>query len=591
MKTVTSKDGTKIAYDQVGKGPAVILVTGALGTRSDMTTNPLVKGLEWHFTVMDYDRRGRGDSGDTAPYTVEREIEDIEALIDAAGGSAYVYGPSSGAILALEAARALPTKIKKLALYEPPFIIDDSRPPLPTDYVEQLNAAIAAGRPGDAVEIFMTKAMLIPAEFVTMMRNAPPGQTFGSEEGAQPPTWSDMEKVAHTLAYDGMIVRDYLAGKPLPPGRWANVPARTLVIVGGNSEPFFHDGAQALVDAMPHAQRRVLEGQDHAVNLAVLAPVVDEFFRVNALNRHPTGRLRTDAKSAERIQNKFLASFASWRLTNLCDSNMEEHHMKKVTSKDGTTIAYDQTGSGPALILVGGMFEQRAFESDTAFLAVFPDLTQHFSVYHYDRRGRGDSGDTLPYAVQREIEDIEAVIDIAGGSAYLSGISSGASLALEAALALGGKVKKLVLYDPPYNDDPDARQSWAQFRKKLQTILAEGRHGDAVELFMLQTGMPREHLQGIRQIPMWPMLEAVAPTIAYDAAAVGEEAAVPAERAATLPIPALVMNGSESYPFMLQAGKTLAKAIPHAQYRVLEGQTHEVKPEAIAPALIEFFEG
>ena len=262
--------------------------------------------------------------------------------------------------------------------------------------------------------------------------------------------------------------------------------------------------------------------------------------------------------------------------------------MQTVTSKDGTTIAYDQTGSGPALILVGGMFEQRAFESDTAFLAVFPELTQHFTVYHYDRRGRGDSGDTLPYAVQREIEDIEALIDTAGGSAYLSGISSGGSLALEA--ALGGKVKKLAMYDPPYNDDPDARKSWRQFQKELQTTLAEGRHGDAVELFMLQTGMPREHLEGIRQIPMWPMLEAVAPTIAYDAAAVGEDAAVPAERAARLHIPALVINGSESYPFMLESGKTLAKAIPNAQYRVLEGQKHEVTPEALAPVLVEFFE-
>jgi pimeloyl-ACP methyl ester carboxylesterase len=278
MKTVTSKDGTKIAYEQVGKGPVVILVTGALGTRTDMSKNPLVKVLESHFTVIDYDRRGRGDSGDTQPYAVQREIEDIEALIDAAGGSAYLHGQSSGAILSLEAARVLPTKIKKLALYEPPFIIDNSRPPLPTDYVEQLNAAIAAGRPGDAVEIFMTKALLIPAEFVTMMRNAPPGQNFGEEGGAQPPAWSDMEKVAHTLAYDGLIARDYLAGKPLPK-RWESVPARTLVIVGGNSEPFFHDGAKALVADMPSADYRILEGQDHAVNPAVLAPVLDEFFR------------------------------------------------------------------------------------------------------------------------------------------------------------------------------------------------------------------------------------------------------------------------------------------------------------------------
>jgi len=279
MKTVTSKDGTTIAFDQSGKGPAVILVTGALGTRSHATPNSMADILSKQFTAIDYDRRGRGDSGDTPPYAVQREIEDIEALIDGAGRSAFLFGNSSGAILALEAAHALPNKVRKLVMYEPPFIIDDSRPPLPKDYVEQLNAATAAGRPGDAVEIFMTKAMLIPPEFVAMMRNAPMSQTFGDDTGAKPPEWADMEKVAHTLAYDGMIVKDFLAGKPLPPKRWASFTAPTLVIVGGNSEPFFHDGAQALVNDMPNARRRTLEGQDHAVSPAALEPMLTEFFQ------------------------------------------------------------------------------------------------------------------------------------------------------------------------------------------------------------------------------------------------------------------------------------------------------------------------
>lgn len=163
MRTVTSKDGTSIAFDQYGKGPAVILVTGALGVRlPNPMSGQLPELLSHHFTVIDYDRRGRGDSGDTHPYAVQREVEDIEALIDAAGGSAFLYGLSSGAVLALEAASKLPNKVKKLVLYEPPFIINDSRPPVPKDYVEQLNTAIAAGRPGEAVEIYMTKAMLIP---------------------------------------------------------------------------------------------------------------------------------------------------------------------------------------------------------------------------------------------------------------------------------------------------------------------------------------------------------------------------------------------------------------------------------------------
>lgn len=271
MKTVTSRDGTKIAYDQSGTGSALILVTGALGVRGG---GDFVDLLAKHFTVIDYDRRGRGDSSDTAPYAPEREIEDIEALIDAVGGTAYVYGLSSGAILALEAARVLGSKISKLAMYEPPFIIDDSRPPVPHDYVEQLNAAIAAGRPGDAVEIFMTKALLIPSEFVQMMRTATMGDVFA--EGVKPPDWSDMEKVAHTLAYDGLVIRDFASGKPLPPKRWASVTSPTTVIVGGNSEPFFHDGAKALVADMPNAHYHILEGQDHAVAPQALAPVLIE---------------------------------------------------------------------------------------------------------------------------------------------------------------------------------------------------------------------------------------------------------------------------------------------------------------------------
>jgi len=279
MKTVISKDGTTIVFDQLGNGPTVILVNGALGTRSHAAPDSLADILSKQFTVMDYDRRGRGDSGDNQPYAVQREIEDIEALIDDAGGLAFLFGNSSGAILALEAARALPSKVKKLAMYEPPFIIDDSRPPLPKDYVEQLNAATAAGRPGEAVEIFMTKALLIPPEFVARMRNAPMSQTFGDETGAKPPEWADMEKVAHTLAYDGLIVKDFLAGKPLPPKRWASFAAPTLVIVGGNSESFFHDGAQALVEDMPNARRLILEGQDHAVAPATLAPILIEFFQ------------------------------------------------------------------------------------------------------------------------------------------------------------------------------------------------------------------------------------------------------------------------------------------------------------------------
>ncbi len=265
MQKVISKDGTPISYDPLGKGPAVILVSGAMGVRAHFI--PLAELLSKHFTVFNYDRRGRGDSGDTLPYAVEREIEDIEALINQAGGSAGVYGISSGAILALEAASQLSASVNKLALYEPPFILDDSRPPLPQDYVAQLNRAIAAGRRSEAVEIFMTRAILLPAEYLEPMRNDP--------------SWAEMEQIAHTIAYDGTIVGDTMSGKPLSPElvkRIAAVTMPTLVMDGEMSEAFFHHAAQALVDILPNAERRTLSGQEHGVAPEALAPVLVEFF-------------------------------------------------------------------------------------------------------------------------------------------------------------------------------------------------------------------------------------------------------------------------------------------------------------------------
>lgn len=264
--------------------------------------------------------------------------------------------------------------------------------------------------------------------------------------------------------------------------------------------------------------------------------------------------------------------------------------MRTVTSKDGTTIAYDRLGQGPVLVLVGGMFEQRALESETAQLATYPLLGQHFTVVHYDRRGRGDSTDTQPYAVEREIEDIEALIDEAGGTAFLFGISSGAALAFEAARTLGsGKVKKAAMYEAPYNDDADARQAWKAFRKELQQALAQDRRADAIGLFMSLLGATAEQIEEMHHYPMWPMWEAIAPTIAYDAAVLGEDASVPTARAAEVTMPALVMDGEASYPFMHATALALANAMPNAQHRPLERQTHEVAPEALAPVLVEFF--
>lgn len=263
--------------------------------------------------------------------------------------------------------------------------------------------------------------------------------------------------------------------------------------------------------------------------------------------------------------------------------------MPTVTSKDGTTIAFETSGTGPALVLVDGSLVYRAFDQEGPKLATL--LSEHFTVYRYDRRGRGESKDTQPYAVIGEIEDIEALIDAAGGEAFLCGFSSGASLALEATIVLSGKVTKLALYELPVNDDEKAQQAWRNYTKNLEAALAEGRNGDAIALFMMLTGAPEEQVEGMRGTPMWQTFEAVAPTLAYDHIAIlGEAAAVPTEQAARVTVPTLVMNGSSSFPFMHRSALALADAIPSAQHRVLEGQTHEVKAEALAPVLVEFFE-
>ena len=261
--------------------------------------------------------------------------------------------------------------------------------------------------------------------------------------------------------------------------------------------------------------------------------------------------------------------------------------MKTVTSKDGTTIAFDQSGEGPALILVSGAFLHRAMDPGTAQLAAL--LAQDFTVFHYDRRGRGDSTDTQPYAVDREIEDIEALINEAGGSAFVYGVSSGAALAMEAAIKLGNKIKKLAMYEAPYKSDDEARQAWREYRRELQELLAADRRGDAVALFLKLVGMPADQIEAMRSEHWWLAFEAVAPTLAYDAAVLGEDRAVPTERAARVTVPALVMDGGASDAFMHDTATGLANAMPHAQHRTLEGQTHDVSPEVIAPVLKEFF--
>ena len=256
MYTAVSADGTMIAFDRYGDGPPVIMAVGAFNTRSQ--TEPLARSLAPRFTVLNYDRRGRGDSGDTTPYAVEREIEDIAALIAVAGGSASLFGHSSGATLALKAAAAgLP--ITHLVVYEPPFNTGDNDPALPASFAGELAELVAAGRRGDAVELYQTKAVGIPTEVVAQMRHAPfrPG----------------LEAIAHTLAYDAAIIGD----RSLPTGLLATITTPALVITGENSPPFLRNAAQAAAAALPNGQLGVLPGQTHDLNPDATAPVMTKF--------------------------------------------------------------------------------------------------------------------------------------------------------------------------------------------------------------------------------------------------------------------------------------------------------------------------
>jgi len=257
MIEVTSKDGTIIGFDRLGEGPPVVLVCGGSTARS--ANAPLAGLLARRFTVFNYDRRGRGDSGDTAPYAVEREVEDLDAIIAAAGGSAAVYGTSSGAALALEAA-ASGLAVTKLALWEPPFIVDDSRPRPPADTATTYTELVSAGRRGDAVEFFMAEVVGMPAEFVAEARRAP--------------WWLAQEALAHTLAYDAAVMGDY----SVPTERVAAVAAPTLVLDGGASPAWLHTTAQAVANLLPAGRYHTLEGQEHNVAADALAPVLETFF-------------------------------------------------------------------------------------------------------------------------------------------------------------------------------------------------------------------------------------------------------------------------------------------------------------------------
>ncbi|MEV5716285.1 alpha/beta hydrolase [Amycolatopsis mediterranei] len=262
MTTTTSADGTQIAYTRAGSGPALVLVDGAMCYRGSSPNDALAKELATHFTVYTYDRRGRGESADTGPYTVEREVEDVAALIKEAGGEAFLFGISSGAALALEAVnQGLP--VTKLALYEPPFIVDGTRPRVPAAYAARLDQALKEGKRGKAVKMFMTEGVGLSGATVAMMRIMP--------------FWAKLKRVAHTIPYDTALVIAHQAGEPLP-AAWPEVKVPALAIDGGRSPDWMRNGVASLAKVLPSAEYRTLPDQTHIVKAPALAPVLKEFF-------------------------------------------------------------------------------------------------------------------------------------------------------------------------------------------------------------------------------------------------------------------------------------------------------------------------
>jgi pimeloyl-ACP methyl ester carboxylesterase len=257
-----------------------------------------------------------------------------------------------------------------------------------------------------------------------------------------------------------------------------------------------------------------------------------------------------------------------------------------VKSKDGTQIAFDKTGAGPAIILVNGALSYRAVYDDKALLSA---LSKDFTIYTYDRRGRGKSTDTKPYSVEREIEDIEALIKDAGGSAYLYGASSGAALSLLAAARLGKSgIRKLALYEPPYvSVSEHDKKKFADQGKRIGELIKTGNRGDAAAFHFTAIGTPPEALEKLRKSPEWPLMESVEHTLEYDYAILDDGAVPDAAKKATMPT--LVMNGEKSLPLMGEAANNLSKILPNAQRKILKGQMHQVSPQVLAPILKEFF--
>ncbi|WP_426623918.1 alpha/beta fold hydrolase [Leifsonia sp. McL0607] len=258
--------------------------------------------------------------------------------------------------------------------------------------------------------------------------------------------------------------------------------------------------------------------------------------------------------------------------------------MSTVRSADHTTIAYETAGSGPGVVLVDGA---TCFRDSGPMRAISELLAPSATVVMYDRRGRGESGDTPPYALEREIEDIAALIDAVGAPVSLFGMSSGGALALESAVALGPeRVNRLAVYEPPFVPE-EALPSAAAYTRELSEALAADDRDRAVELFLKRVGVPVTAIDTMRRSPGWASLVGIAPTLAYDDAALGDSA-VPIELAGAVRVPLLALGGGASPAFLRYGAEALAAAVPDGDCAILEGQTHDVSADAIAPVLARF---
>ena len=286
------------------------------------------------------------------------------------------------------------------------------------------------------------------------------------------------------------------------------------------------------------------------------------------------------------IRDNRLRIFLPWRVRHDRGvDSMRAAGTKQAISRDGTPIAYETSGTGPALILVDGALCSRSFGP---MPKLAPRLAKHFTVYMYDRRGRGESSDRQPYSREREVEDLAALIQEAGGSAFLLGLSSGGALALEAA-ASGLAIRKVAVYEPPYVG-ASGHGGGAEHERQLGRLLAAGDRGGAVKYFMTtMVGAPAAVVIIMRLMPwVWRKLQAVAHTLPYDAA-VMNEFEVPTARFSTISVPTLVLHGSKTDARLQRAARSVAEAVPEAQSLTLAGQTHNVSPVVLAPAVVTFF--